>query len=557
MAQAITLAADAPTLSAANTGFMLICSALVMLMTPGLAFFYGGMVRVKSTLNMLMMSFISLGIVTILWVLYGFSVAFGDDKGSLVGWNSDWVGLSNIGLTELWGGTTIPLFVFAAFQLMFAILTPALISGALADRVKFSAWALFITLWVSVVYFPVAHWVWGEGGWAFDLGVIDFAGGTAVHINAGAAALGVILVIGKRIGFKKDPMRPHSLPLVMLGAGLLWFGWFGFNAGSWLGNDDGVGALMFVNTQVATGAAVLGWLAYEKIRHGAFTTLGAASGAVSGLVAITPAGGAVSRSAPSRSASSPVSCAPWPSASSTSSATTTPSTSSASTSSAASSAPCSSASSPPARPVRRRGPLLRRRPRPVLEAVRRCLRRPRLLPHRLRGPGPPHPQDHRYASLRGRRGGRHRPGRARRDRIRLQRRGRRRGPDAGQQPRRPGREQEGGRMKLITAVVKPHRLDEIKEALQAFGVHGLTVTEASGYGRQRGHTEVYRGAEYTVDLVPKVRIEVLVEDDDAEQLVDVVVKAARTGKIGDGKVWTIPVETAVRVRTGERGPDAL
>ncbi|MEU2822948.1 ammonium transporter [Streptomyces bacillaris] len=289
-----TLAADAPELSAANTGFMLICSALVMLMTPGLAFFYGGMVRVKSTLNMLMMSFISLGIVTILWVLYGFSLAFGSDIGSVIGWSGDYVGLSGIGLNELWDGTTIPVYVFAAFQLMFAVLTPALISGALADRVKFTAWALFIVLWVTIVYFPVAHWVWGSGGWLFEMGVIDFAGGTAVHINAGAAALGVIFVIGKRIGFKKDPMRPHSLPLVMLGAALLWFGWFGFNAGSWLGNDDGVGAVMFLNTQVATAAAVLGWLIYEKLRHGSFTTLGAASGAVSGLVAITPAGGSVS-----------------------------------------------------------------------------------------------------------------------------------------------------------------------------------------------------------------------------------------------------------------------
>ncbi|NGO77433.1 ammonium transporter [Streptomyces sp. YC504] len=294
MPPGILLAAEEPTLSSANTGFMLICSALVMLMTPGLAFFYGGMVRVKSTLNMLMMSFISLGIVTILWVLYGFSMAFGTDKGGIIGWEGDFLGLSGLGITELWPGYTIPVYVFAVFQLMFAIITPALISGALADRVKFTAWALFIALWATVVYFPVAHWVWGAGGWAFELGVIDFAGGTAVHINAGAAALGVILVIGKRVGFKKDPMRPHSLPLVMLGAGLLWFGWFGFNAGSWLGNDDGVGAVMFVNTQVATAAAMLAWLAYEKIRHGAFTTLGAASGAVAGLVAITPSGGAVS-----------------------------------------------------------------------------------------------------------------------------------------------------------------------------------------------------------------------------------------------------------------------
>ncbi|GAA1582087.1 ammonium transporter [Streptomyces globosus] len=295
MAPAITtLAADAPTLSAANTGFMLICSALVMLMTPGLAFFYGGMVRVKSSLNMLMMSFISLGIVTVLWVLYGFGIAFGADSGGVVGWSSDYLGLSGIGITELWDGYTVPVYVFAVFQLMFAVITPALISGALADRVKFSAWALFIALWATVVYFPVAHWVWAPGGWLFEMGVIDFAGGTAVHINAGAAALGVILVIGKRIGFKKDPMRPHSLPLVMLGASLLWFGWFGFNAGSWLGNDDGVGAVMFVNTQVAAAAAMLAWLAYEKLRHGSFTTLGAASGAVAGLVAITPAGGSCS-----------------------------------------------------------------------------------------------------------------------------------------------------------------------------------------------------------------------------------------------------------------------
>ncbi|MEU7431825.1 ammonium transporter [Streptomyces sioyaensis] len=290
----LTLAADKVTLSPANTGFMLICSALVMIMTPGLAFFYGGMVRVKSVLNMLMMSFISLGIVTILWVLYGFGLAFGTDSGGFIGWDGHFAGLSGIGLTQLWGASTIPIYVFAVFQLMFAVITPALISGALADRVKFTAWALFIALWVTVVYFPVAHWVWAEGGWLFDLGVIDFAGGTAVHINAGAAALGVILVVGKRIGFKKDPMRPHSLPLVMLGAGLLWFGWFGFNAGSWLGNDDGIGAVAFVNTQVATAAAMLGWLVYEKLRHGSFTTLGAASGAVAGLVAITPACGAVS-----------------------------------------------------------------------------------------------------------------------------------------------------------------------------------------------------------------------------------------------------------------------
>ncbi|PWI44290.1 ammonium transporter [Streptomyces sp. ICBB 8177] len=287
-----TLAADKPVLDTGHTAFMLISAALVLVMTPGLAFFYGGMVRVKSVLNMLMMSFVSIAVITILWVLYGFTEAFGTDHGGVIG-GTDWLGLRHIGITQLWPGYGIPVYVFAAFQLMFAIITPALISGALADRVKFSAWTLYIALWATLVYFPVAHWVWGAGGWLLKFGVIDFAGGTAVHINAGAAALGAILVIRKRVGFGKDPMRPHNLPLVMLGAGLLWFGWFGFNAGSWLA-ADGVAGAAFVNTQVATAAAMLGWLGYEKIRHGSCTTLGAASGAVAGLVAITPACGSVS-----------------------------------------------------------------------------------------------------------------------------------------------------------------------------------------------------------------------------------------------------------------------
>ncbi|WP_228774438.1 ammonium transporter [Streptomyces sp. NRRL B-1677] len=280
-------------MNGADTAFVLISAALVMLMTPGLAFFYGGMVRVKSALNMLMMSFVSLGIVTVLWVLYGYSLAFGDDVGVGLFGDLGHIGFKGISPETLTGGKEgIPVFAFALFQLMFAVITPALMSGALADRVKFSAWALFITLWVSVVYFPVAHWVWQADGWLFKLKVIDFAGGTAVHINAGIGALAAVLVVGKRIGFKKDPMRPHSLPLVVLGTGLLWFGWFGFNAGSALA-ANGTAANMAMNTQVATGAAMLGWLAYERIRHGAFTTLGAASGAVAGLVAITPSGAAV------------------------------------------------------------------------------------------------------------------------------------------------------------------------------------------------------------------------------------------------------------------------
>ncbi|MEU2768829.1 ammonium transporter [Streptomyces diastaticus] len=277
-------------MNGADTAFVLISAALVMLMTPGLAFFYGGMVRVKSALNMLMMSLVSMGVVAVLWVLYGYSLTFGGDLGGGLLGNFDHIGLKGIDPTTLTGGDEgIPVIAFALFQLMFATLTPALMSGALADRVKFSAWTLFIALWVTVVYFPVAHWVWQEDGWLHQLDVIDFAGGTAVHINAGVGALAAVLVVGRRVGFKKDPMRPHNLPLVVLGAALLWFGWFGFNAGSALA-ADGTAATMAFNTQVATGAAMLGWLVYERVRHGAFTTLGAASGAIAGLVAITPSG---------------------------------------------------------------------------------------------------------------------------------------------------------------------------------------------------------------------------------------------------------------------------
>ena len=277
-----------------DTAWILACSALVLLMTPGLAFFYGGMVRSKTVLNMMMMSFAALAIVPVLWVLYGYSLAFSPGGNDLLG-GLDRLGLSNITVDTAYG--TIPAYVFVGFQLMFAIITVALISGAIADRARFGAWCLFIVVWVSVVYFPVAHWVFDfgdDGGWiATRLEAIDFAGGTAVHINAGAAGLALALVLGKRVGWQRDPMRPHNLPFVLLGAGLLWFGWFGFNAGSALG-ANGLAALALVNTAVATAAAILGWLAVEAVRDHAATSLGAASGAVAGLVAITPAAGSIS-----------------------------------------------------------------------------------------------------------------------------------------------------------------------------------------------------------------------------------------------------------------------
>lgn len=287
-------------LNSGDTAWILASTALVLLMTPGLAFFYGGMVRTKSVLNMMMMSVITIAIVSVLWVIYGFELAFGYKADSPWYGNISFSGLgSQVNeFTNNGGVYPIPVLVFAAFQLMFAIITPALISGAIADRAKFSAWAVFVTIWTTVVYFPVAHWVFAFGnkvgdtvtgtGFLAGKGVEDFAGGTAVHINAGAAALALAIILGKRHGWRKDPMRPHSLPLVMLGAGLLWFGWFGFNAGSSLA-ANGIAGLALMNTQVATAGAILGWLLVERLRNGHATSLGAASGAVAGLVAITPA----------------------------------------------------------------------------------------------------------------------------------------------------------------------------------------------------------------------------------------------------------------------------
>src|SRR5688572_545372 len=316
---------DPELIDGANAGFVMVCAFLVLLMTPGLAFFYGGMSRSKNVLNMIMMSFSAIAVVSVLWVLYGYALTFGEDRSGLIGFSSGLLGLSDLTNNAVFGAVesgdggvintyALPDMVFAGFQLMFAVITVALISGAVADRMKFGAWLVFSAIWVTIVYFPVAHWVFafgvaeegGEaagfangffaaetGGWIVNrLGAFDLAGGTAVHINAGAAALALVLVLGKRRGFGKEPMRPHNLPFVMLGTGLLWFGWFGFNVGSTLGATAYSG-LVLVNTQIATAAAILGWLLVEKLRDGHMTTLGAASGAVAGLVAITPACGFV------------------------------------------------------------------------------------------------------------------------------------------------------------------------------------------------------------------------------------------------------------------------
>jgi Amt family ammonium transporter len=281
--------------NAGDTAWVLASAALVLFMTPALAIFYAGMVRAKSALNMMMMSFSAIGITTIIWVLYGYSLTFGKSNNGLIG-SFDHLGLAGT-LDQVVGGEghQIPTLAFVMFQLTFAIITVALLSGAIADRAKFGSWVLFVAIWITLVYIPVAHWAFagqgGEGGWIIDkLKALDFAGGLVVEINSGAAALALAIVLGKRDGFKKDPMRPHNLPLVLLGAGMLWFGWFGFNAGSALSAGH-LAATAMINTQIATAAAAMTWIAFEKYRDGKATSLGVASGAIAGAVAITPSCG--------------------------------------------------------------------------------------------------------------------------------------------------------------------------------------------------------------------------------------------------------------------------
>ncbi|MEA5000641.1 MAG: ammonium transporter [Endomicrobiaceae bacterium] len=282
----------APKVDTGDTAFMLVCAALVMLMTPGLALFYGGMVRRKNILGTMMQSFVALGVITIIWLVYGYSLAFGPDVGHIIG-SLKWSFLKGVGLDPNPDySATIPHQLFMIFQMMFAILTPALITGAFAERFKFKSYLIFLVLWLTIVYCPLAHWVWGVGGWIRNLGGLDFAGGLVVHIASGTSALAAILIVGTRRGYRRENMPPHSLPLTLLGTALLWFGWFGFNAGSALSAGQ-LSASAFVATHIGAGSAVLAWMFAEWMHRGKPTVLGALSGAVAGLVAITPGSGFV------------------------------------------------------------------------------------------------------------------------------------------------------------------------------------------------------------------------------------------------------------------------
>jgi Amt family ammonium transporter len=289
----LAFAADEAAIDTGDTAFIFVSAVLVFIMTPGLALFYGGMVRKKNVLNTMMNSFIIIALMSVQWVIIGYTIAFGPDKFNLFG-GLDWIGLKGVGMAANadYAGT-IPQYLFVLFQMMFAIITPALITGSFAERMRFPAFIAFILLWATLVYDPLAHWVWGVGGWLRNLGALDFAGGTVVHISSGVAGLVACLVLGKRKGYKTTPMVPHNIPFVVLGAALLWFGWFGFNGGSALA-ANGLAMSAFLVTNTAAAAATLSWVLIEWLMHGKPTLLGAATGAVVGLVAITPAAGFVS-----------------------------------------------------------------------------------------------------------------------------------------------------------------------------------------------------------------------------------------------------------------------
>jgi Amt family ammonium transporter len=281
-----------PEINTGDTAWVLMSTALVMLMTPALGFFYGGLVRRKNVLATIMHSFFILALISVQWALWGYSLAFGPDKGGIIG-GLDWIGLKDVGSAPNPDyAATIPHSAFMAFQCMFAVITPALITGAFAERKRFKAFVIFSLAWATLVYAPIAHWVWGVGGWLRDYGALDFAGGTVVHISSGVTALVAALVLGRRVGFGQESMEPHNLTYTVLGAGLLWFGWFGFNAGSALG-ANGLAANAFVVTNLAAAMGALTWMTVSWLRHGHPSVLGAAAGAVAGLVAITPASGYV------------------------------------------------------------------------------------------------------------------------------------------------------------------------------------------------------------------------------------------------------------------------
>jgi ammonium transporter len=538
-------------MNGADTAWMLMSTALVLLMTPALGFFYGGLVRSKNALNTIMMSVAALGFLGMAWAMLGYSLAFAP--------GNDWIGdLSRVGLRhvglEVQG--TIPHVLFMAYQGTFFIITAALISGAVVERMAFGPYITFITLWGLVIYAPIAHWVWG-GGFLAKMGALDFAGGTVVHVNAGVAALVAAMVLGPRKDYGRRAFVPHNVAFTVLGAGLLWFGWFGFNAGSALAANASA-ALAFTNTMLAPAATLFVWTLLDLKRTGKATAVGAATGIVVGLVAVTPPRvreplGAILLGGfaafPSYYALI------W----------------------RARIAGRLAGRGGRARPGRHGGcPADRRARQQDLERRHRRapVRQPEAAPHPGRGRGRRHPVQRRRhvraaqagralrAPAREQARRRHGPRRhpARRGSVRA-RRGRDPGAARGFAVGRRGRGPPGAgrrtRMKLVVAVVRPDKLSDVLEALFRAEVRGLTISRVQGHGGELERVENYRGTTVKMELSEKVRLEIGVSDHFVKPTVDAIIASARTGDVGDGKIFVVPVEKVYRIRTGEEDQAAV
>lgn len=551
-------------INSGDTAFILVSAALVMFMTPGLALFYGGMVRSKNVLSTLMHSFIALGIVSVLWTLVGYTLAFGPDKWGLIG-GLDFIGLKGIGQLPIKEyAPTIPGLSFVIYQGMFAAITPALISGAFAERIKFKAYVIFIAVWSLLVYAPVAHWVWGTGGWIRELGALDFAGGTVVHISSGIAALVTAIIIGKRKGFPQHSAPPHNIPITLIGTAILWFGWFGFNAGSAL-SSGGLASVAFYATNLGAASACLSWTLIEWLHDGKPTMLGAASGAVAGLVGITPAAGFVG----------PVS---------------------AIIIGLLAGAVCYFAislkfklgyddsldvvgvhfaggtlgalatgflASKVINPAGNNGvffgnvSLLGVQVVAILAVIAYSALVTFVIFKAIDlVVGVRVSEKDEYAGLD------------------LSEHGEMaifiddtgpepvmvNIPDTSEQlvhAAEPSTQTNGQRMKRIVAIIQPHRLNAVKDALIHIDIQGITVSEVRGFGKQKGYAEIYRGTKFVPQFITKVRLEIILSERDVDRAKEAIINTARTGEIGDGKIFVSSVDETVRIRTGEKGMTAV
>jgi len=561
-----------------DTSFIIVCTALVFLMTPGLAIFYGGMVRKKNVLSTTMHSFITIALSSVLWVAIGYSLAFGTDHGGLIG-GLNWLGLSGVGMEPNADyAATIPALVFMAFQMMFAIITPAIISGSVAERMRFPAFLAFISLWMLVVYYPLAHWVWGVGGFLRNMGALDFAGGTVVHISSGVTGLIAALVLGKRKGFGVEPMVPHQIPMTVLGAGLLWFGWFGFNAGSALG-ANGLAGAAFITTNTSAAAAALSWMTMEWLHRGKPTVLGAASGAIAGLVSVTPGagfvtpfgsliiglvGGALCYFAISvlkiklgyDDSLDAFGChgvgGMWGALATGLFATTTVNSGGAdgllygnpaqlgiqALSVVATIALAVTATFVILKAVGVFTPL-----RATFEEEEMGLdlamhgedAYPETFGHGLASePAGGTPYTLEVSPV---------PSAAVSD-----------VPVKGETA--PSTV-PGVKMTKVVLIFKQERFEALKEAMSSIGITGMTVSQVLGFGMQKGAPEYYRGVRIDPLLLPKVKVEIVVSKVPVRTVIETAKKVLHTGHIGDGKIFVYDVENVVKVRTGEEGYDAL